>query len=310
MKKKILIVLCILVILAIILVLVVKKDKNIETDVTYKDVMVSRMDIVNTITSSGEVTSDTVIKNLNTDKYFEEIYYEVGSYIKKGKKIVKYTNGTYYKAPYNLVLTDYSVPEEDERIRDNHYLEYMKINSLEMQLSVDESEIDKIKTNQSVDITLNAFEDKTFTGKISFINQIGNYSSSGTKYTAIVKFSNDGNVKLGMSGKASIEVEKAENVLAIPIEAVQTRGKEKYVVVVDNDGNTENVVIETGISNEAYVEVKSGLTDEDLVRMVVNEGNSNTRMPNLSGGRFEGMGDMPNFDRNSFPSSGKGTRMP
>lgn len=310
MKKKILIVLCILVILAVILVLVVKKDKNIETDVTYKDVMVSRMDIVNTITSSGEVTSDTVIKNLNTDKYFEEIYYEVGSYIKKGKKIVKYTNGTYYKAPYNLVLTDYSVPEEDERIRDNHYLEYMKINSLEMQLSVDESEIDKIKTNQSVNITLNAFEDKTFTGKISFINQIGNYSSSGTKYTAIVKFSNDGNVKLGMSGKASIEVEKAENVLAIPIEAVQTRGKEKYVVVVDNDGNTENVVIETGISNEAYVEVKSGLTDEDMVRMVVNEDNSNNGMPNFSGGRFEDKSEMPNFDRNSFPSSGKGTRMP
>lgn len=83
--------------MAIILVLVVKKDKNIETDVTYKDVMISRMDIVNTITSSGEVTSDTVVKNLNTDKYFEEIYYEVGSYIMKGKKIVKYTNGTYYK---------------------------------------------------------------------------------------------------------------------------------------------------------------------------------------------------------------------
>lgn len=310
MKKKILIVLCILVILAIILVLVVKKDKNIETDVTYKDVMVSRMDIVNTITSSGEVTSDTVVKNLNTDKYFEEIYYEVGSYIKKGKKIVKYTNGTYYKAPYNLVLTDYNVPEEDERIRDNHYLEYMKINSLEMQLSVDESEIDKIKTNQSVDITLNAFEDKTFTGKISFINQIGNYSSSGTKYTAIVKFSNDGNVKIGMSGSASIEVEKAENVLAVPIEAIQTMGKEKYVVVVDDDGNTENVTVETGISNAAYVEIKSGLTDEDMVRMVVNEGNSNTRMPNFSGGRFEDKSEMPNFDRNSFPSSGKGTRMP
>lgn len=42
------------------------------------------------------------------------------------KKIVKYTNGTYYKALYNLVLTDYSVPEE-ERIRDNHYLEYFQL---------------------------------------------------------------------------------------------------------------------------------------------------------------------------------------
>lgn len=43
------------------------------------------------------------------------------------KKIVKYTNGIYYKAPYNLVLTDYSVSEEDEIIRDNHYLEYFQL---------------------------------------------------------------------------------------------------------------------------------------------------------------------------------------
>lgn len=43
------------------------------------------------------------------------------------KKIFKYTNGTYYKAPYNLVLMDYSVPEKDERICDNHYLGYFQL---------------------------------------------------------------------------------------------------------------------------------------------------------------------------------------
>lgn len=296
--------------MAIILVLLLKKNEGTTGEVTYKEVAVSKMDIVNTITSSGEVTSDTIVKSLNTDRYFEEIYYEVGSYVKKGKKIVKYTNGTYYKAPYNLVLVGYNVPDEDEKIRDNHYLEVKKVNNLEMQLSIDESEIDKISTNQSVSITLNAFEDKTFTGKITFINQIGSYSSSGTKYTAIVKFTNDGNVKIGMSGNASIEVGKAEDVIAVPIEAIQTQGKEKYVVVVDEDGNTSNVVVETGISNAAYVEIKSGLTGDEIVRMISTDNTSSNKF-GMSGGRDFGQmggGQMPNFDKGDMPSGNKGKR--
>ena len=104
-----------------------------------------------------------------------------------------------------------------------------------MELSIDEEDINKVSINQNVTITLNYDETKSYTGKITNINQIGNYSSSGTSYTAIVEFKNDGNIKLGMSSSVSIEIEKAENVIAIPIEAVQTRGNEKYVLVVGDD---------------------------------------------------------------------------
>lgn len=269
MKKKIIILsIILLTIIGVIVYFLVRKDSEEETTESYKDVEVSKTTIENTLTSSGEVTSDTKTISLNTYRYYSKIYYSAGSYIKKGTKILKYTNGTYYKAPYNLVLVGYSLPDSGEKITDMNYLQVKKTATLKMTLSIDETEIDKVSVGQKVNITINALEDKTYTGKITFINQIGTYSSSGTKYSATVEFTNDGNIKIGMSGSVSIVVETAENVIAVPIEAIQTKDNTKYVVVVNDDDTTSDVTVTTGISNAAYVEVKEGLTGTETVRMI------------------------------------------
>ena len=92
-----------------------------------------------------------------------------------------------------------------------------------------------------------------------------------------------------MSGSVSITVEKAENVIAVPIEAIQTENDTKYVVVVSGN-ETTNVTVETGISNAAYVEVKSGLDGSETVRMI--ETTSTTSSSGFSKGNRENF----NFD--------------
>lgn len=300
MKKKIIILSIILVLTICAIIFIVTRKDSEESTTTYKDVKVSTMTIENTLTSSGEVTSDTIEKTLNTNKYFSKIYYSVGDYVKKGAKIVKYTNGTYYTAPYNLVLVSYNLPDSGERITDMHNIQFKKLTTLEMTLSIDETEIDKVSSGQKVNITLNAIEDKTYKGKITSINQIGSYSSSGTKFTATIQFSNDGKVKIGMSGSVSIVVEKAENVIAVPIEAIQTKDSTKYVVVV-NGNETSEIEVTTGISNAAYVEVKTGLTGDETVRMIETTSTS-TKNFQFSGNRYN-MGstngqEMPSGDFN------------
>ena len=127
MKKKIIPIVLILICFGIVLFLALKEDKT-EDETTYKDVKVSKTTIENTITSSGEVTSDTTTIELNTYRYFSKMYYEVGDYVKKGEKIIKYTNGTYYKAPYDLVITGYNLPDSKEKIRSNNTYNY-KVNT-------------------------------------------------------------------------------------------------------------------------------------------------------------------------------------
>lgn len=294
MKKKIVLIILILICFAIVIFLALKEDKKEQTT-TYKDVKVSKTTIENTITSSGEVTNDTTTIELNTYRYFSKIYYEVGDYVKKGEKIIKYTNGTYYKAPYDLVITAYNLPQTKEKIKTNHTLQVKKLSTLKMTLEIDETQINKVSVGSDVKINLNAFEDKEYTGKITFINQIGSYSNSGTKYTATIEFDNDGNIKLGMSGTTKITIEKAEDVIAIPIEAVMSDANKKYVVVVDGN-TTSEVEIETGISSSAYVEVKSGLTGNETIRMIETKSDTNSYTHGRENMNFDDI----NFDNMDF----------
>lgn len=70
----------------------------------------------------------------------------------KGSKIVKYTNGIYYKAPCDLVITSYNVPDSKEKIKSNNYVEYKSLKDLKMTISIDESDINKVKENHEVTI--------------------------------------------------------------------------------------------------------------------------------------------------------------
>lgn len=300
MKKKIILILLVLIVVICLILAITSKNNKEEDTTTYKDTKVSKMTIENNITSSGEITGEEVTIELNTYRYFKEMYFEVGDSVKKGEKILKYTNGTYYKAPYDLVITDYNLPDAKEKIKDNNYLKVIKTSVLEMTLNIDETQINDVSEGNEVKITLSALDDKEYTGKITFINQIGNYSNSGTKYTALVEFENDGNVKIGMSASAEVTIEKAEDVIAVPIEAIISENNKKYVLVV-NDNKTEQVEVETGISSSAYVEIKSGLSGNETIRMIDNTSSDKNSFGMNERGN-EDFGDMNG--KKDFPSGG------
>lgn len=252
---------------------------------------VSTQTITNTLTSSAEVSSSSTEElSLSTSKYFSTMCVEEGDSVEEGDNILKYSNGTYLQAPYDCVIGEVNIPETGSICTSSNYIEVQNLETLIMTLSIDESEINTVKVGQSVEITLSAFEGKTYEGTISKINSVGTYSSSGTSFTATVEFENDGNVKIGMSASCTIILEEAENVIAVPIAAVQESDSSKYVIVVNSDGTTKNVEVETGISNDSYVEIKSGLTGTETVQMIetttsgtVMKGSSSSSSSNSSG---------------------------
>ena len=214
---------------------------------------------------------------------------EENQFVAKGERILKYTNGTYLYAPYDLVINKIVAPEKDEACRSSHYIEVMDINSLTLSLDIDESELSSVKTGQDVSITVNNDEAKTLTGKVTKINELGTYAANGSKFRATISFENDGNIKIGMSASCSIVIDKVENVIVVPVASVQQQAGSKYVVVVNSDGTTKNVPVETGLSNGNYVEIKSGLSGGETIQMVVASSTNST-----SNGRSQSiMGGMP-----------------
>jgi multidrug efflux pump subunit AcrA (membrane-fusion protein) len=69
----------------------------------------------------------------------------------------------------------------------------------------------------------------------------------------------------GMNATVTITVEQAPDVLVIPDSAVQSEGPSSVVEVRNNDGSTEKVVVQTGLSDGTNTEITSGLEEGQTV---------------------------------------------
>ena len=279
------------------------------SNTTIEDVKISKRNITKTLTSSGQIEASSTEKlSLNTSYYYSTILKETDDVVKKGEKIIKYTNGKYLIAPYDLVITSTSLPNKGNKATSSNYIEVSKISDVVVNISINESEIPNISTGDSVDIVLTSDSSKKYTGTISKISSVGTYSSSGSTFAAIVSLKNDGNIKIGMSVSCTINIEEHKDVLSVPIGAVQINGDRRYVVVVDGS-DTKEVDVTTGLSDDSYVEIKSGLTTSDTVRVVTvtkqntfRTTNSRSSRSGMSG-NFPGGGSMPSGGSN-FPGGG------
>lgn len=143
-------------------------------------------------------------------------------------------------------------------------------NAVKIDVDIDELDIASIETGDDATVTFDALPEKTYTANITKINTVGTAQNNVTKYTITLTLENAEGVMLGMSADVQIVSEQAQNVLLIPVEAIQTINGEKFVVFegdIDKNLNytqaTHKVV--TGITDGVNIEVKEGLKEGDRV---------------------------------------------
>ena len=136
---------------------------------------------------------------------------------------------------------------------------------------VDESEVGKIKENLPLEITVGAIENKSFDAVLDYI------APKGINENGAIQFEIKGTltkkdttfIRAGLSANASIILAKATNVLAIKEALVQydPKTKKPFIEVATGDQQFERKDIETGVSDGLFVEVKSGVTKEDNIKI-------------------------------------------
>lgn len=131
--------------------------------------------------------------------YFDEIYVEENQLVEKGEKILKYTNGTYLVAPYDLIITKINIPNKGEKCTNKHYIEVSSNNSLKVSLSVDETKISDLSIGKSAKIKISSTSEEVD----GVITKISNTASKG-KFSVEVEFDNTGDIKLGMTANVTI----------------------------------------------------------------------------------------------------------
>lgn len=156
--------------------------------------------------------------------------------------------------------------------------------NLSLKTQVSEVDIPKIKIGQKVTITLDALPDKTFVGEVVSADTIGINSSGVVTYNVVINFiAPSSEIHPGMSGSASIQIDRKDNVLSVPSSAVQTLNGESYVRVLKN-GNITQVPVETGISSDTNTEIASGLSEGDtIVTSIINQTTSSQGSSPFSG---------------------------
>lgn len=95
-------------------------------------------------------------------------------------------------------------------------------------MSVDELDVSKIEVGQTVSITADAIDDRTYTGYVDNVSVVGTTSNGVTTYPVRIVIENPDDLVPGMNVSAEIVVESRTDVLRIPLTAVQ-RGNMVYV---------------------------------------------------------------------------------
>ena len=136
---------------------------------------------------------------------------------------------------------------------------------------VDEAEVGKMKIGMPLDVSLAAIQDKTFDAKLKFIAPKGNEEQGAVQFKieGDVTLDDDFFVRAGYSANASLVLERKDSILALPEALLQfdKTTEQAYVEIQVGEQKFERKDIEIGISDGINVEVISGITLEDKIKV-------------------------------------------
>lgn len=140
----------------------------------------------------------------------------------------------------------------------------VNMDNLKVSFHVSEDVINQISVGSPVYITVSAVSDEPMTATVTNISEAAD--SSTRLYQVEAALNNpEGNLKPGMFANVRLVTETKEDTIVVPLNTVLTDNGEKYVFVVDENNIAHKTTVETGLENDTYIEITSGLSIGDTV---------------------------------------------
>jgi HlyD family secretion protein len=168
------------------------------------------------------------------------------------------------------------------------------LTKMQIDTSVDEADIGKIKVGQDVEFTVDAYPDITFKGKVWQVRNAPITVQNVVTYDVVIQVDNpELKLKPGMTANVSIIVSTKKDVLKIPNAALRFKPAEKSKTAAQQkgsgvwileQGNPKRVPISIGISDGNYTELVSGGIKEGQELIV--ESLTKAKAPQTSGPRM------------------------
>jgi HlyD family secretion protein len=150
-------------------------------------------------------------------------------------------------------------------------LRLANLSLMEVAVEVNENDINSVSLGDTTLIEVDAYLGQKYKGLVSEIANSANVTGASadqvTNFEVKVRIIDTVNFRPGMTATVDIQSQRAKGVFALPIQAVTTRkdtagGDEKLECVFEyKDGEAHMIIVKTGIQDDEFIQILSGVTD-------------------------------------------------
>ncbi len=161
--------------------------------------------------------------------------------------------------------------------------------NMEVRVDVSEGEITKVKLGDTAEVEVDAYLDRKFIGIVSSVANTSKGASGSlvstdqsTNFVVKIRIDKSSYADIleetskpflpGMSATVDIKTKKKFGVVAVPIQAVTTKDTvyngsthTKEIIYVNDNGKAKLTEVKTGIQDDTYIEIMSGLTGKEKI---------------------------------------------
>lgn len=187
------------------------------------------------------------------------------------------------KSEFDGVVTEMSLIEGAPVISGGALVTVASNEQVHVTVNLSKTDLAKVKEGQKADVTIAG---RKYEGEVSFINRMATTNANNMPVVAAqISITNaDEEIYLGVEAKVVIYAQKAEGVLLVPVEAVNSDKNGDFVYVVE-DGIVVRRDVTTGVSSDTHIEIVNGLKENDQVMtdisINIEEGMEVTAMPEV-----------------------------
>lgn len=168
------------------------------------------------------------------------------------------------RAPFAGVVTKFDVAVGEVVESEKELFTVADISTVWVLADVYEKDLAKITTTGTVTVKVDAYPDRTFTGRITHVSDLIDPATRAAKVRCVVD-NRDGALKLDMFAKITLGTVEERQAITVPADAVQQVDNQALVFVRQSETRFERKNVQIGRRSGDLVEILSGLTDGERV---------------------------------------------
>ncbi len=239
-------------------------NKSFESNKFYKNEVVIALESDEVLKLQKLYLESVSSKNLSVSRQLKQKLSKLGFTFHQLKELVntgKASNVYKIRYPDTGLLIKSKIKLKQKVHAGQVVAEFQPVYSVSAVSKVYESQWIWLKVGQKIEMRIRSLPGIVWNGEVRRVDDLGQSSTTAVKLFADFEENSDVSLRLGMQTEMTVFAETKEDVLMVPASAVINTGTRTVVVLAKPGGYFQPVNVVTGLENDEYIEILSGLKE-------------------------------------------------